>query len=110
MAAPVVGYDAIAVFEEEQHLRVPVIGRQRPTMAEHDRLSTAPVLIVDLDVFGIFLPDSNVWHWNPSFLYLCRFSLAALHNAISGSSPFKLRSQFMDMLDCSRPISRMMVS
>jgi hypothetical protein len=25
MAAPVVGYDAIAVFEEEQHLRVPVI-------------------------------------------------------------------------------------
>jgi hypothetical protein len=110
MAAPVVGYDAIAVFEEEQHLRVPVIGRQRPTMAEHDRLSTAPVLIVDLDVFGIFLPDSNVWHWNPSFLYLCRFSLAALHNAISGSSPFKLHSQFMDMLDCSRLISRMMVS
>jgi hypothetical protein len=27
MSAPVVGYDAIAVVEEEQHLRVPVIGR-----------------------------------------------------------------------------------
>ena len=26
MSAPVVGYDAIAVVEEEHHLRVPIIG------------------------------------------------------------------------------------
>jgi hypothetical protein len=26
------GYDAIAVLEEEQHLRVPIIGRQRPAV------------------------------------------------------------------------------
>jgi hypothetical protein len=26
MAAPIVGYDAIAVVEEEHHLRVPIIG------------------------------------------------------------------------------------
>src|SRR2546422_7080386 len=63
MAAPVVGYDAIAVLQEEQHLRVPVIGRQRPAMAEDDGLSAAPVLIIDLDAAGIFLADSNVWHW-----------------------------------------------
>src|SRR2546426_4293915 len=29
MTTPDVGYDAIAVLEEEQHLRVPIIGRQR---------------------------------------------------------------------------------
>src|SRR6267378_4454673 len=48
MSAPVVGYDAIAVLEEEQHLRVPIIGRQRPAVAKHDGLTLAPVLVVDL--------------------------------------------------------------
>src|SRR5271157_4555090 len=48
MSAPVVRYDAIAVIEEEQHLRVPIIGRQRPTVAKHDGLSFAPVLVVNL--------------------------------------------------------------
>src|SRR5258708_5013683 len=53
MPAPVVGYDAIAVLEEEQHLRVPIIGRQRPAVAEHDGLTLAPVLVEDLNaVFG----------------------------------------------------------
>ena len=49
MAAAVMGDDAIAVIEEEQHLRVPVIGRQRPAMAEHDGLTFAPVLVEDLN-------------------------------------------------------------
>jgi len=31
-------------------------------MAEDDGLSATPVLVVDLDVFGIFLPDRNKWH------------------------------------------------
>src|SRR5712692_3898709 len=53
VAASVMGDDAIAVFEEEQHLRVPIIGRQRPAMAEHDGLTLAPVLIENLNaVFG----------------------------------------------------------
>src|SRR5213592_4634342 len=53
VASSVMGDDAIAVFEEEQHLRVPVIGRQRPTMAEDDGLSFAPILVVNLrSVFG----------------------------------------------------------
>ena len=42
MAAPVVRYDAIAAVGEEQHLRVPIIGRQRPAVAEDDGLSLAP--------------------------------------------------------------------
>src|SRR6059036_517490 len=48
MAAPVVGYDAIAVLEEEQHLRVPIIGRQRPAVAENDWLAGAPVFEINL--------------------------------------------------------------
>ena len=53
MAAPVVGDDAIAAIQEEQHLRIPVIGRQRPAVAEHDGLPFAPVLVKDLNaVFG----------------------------------------------------------
>src|SRR2546428_8101207 len=53
MAAPVMGYDAIAVLEEGQHLSVPVIGRQRPAVAEHDGLTFAPILVEDLNaVFG----------------------------------------------------------
>ena len=53
MAASVVSDDAIAVLAEEQHLRVPIIGRQGPTMTEDNRLSFAPVFEVDFRaVFG----------------------------------------------------------
>lgn len=49
MAAPVMGDDPIAVVKEEQHLRIPVVRRQRPTVAEHDRLALAPVLVENLN-------------------------------------------------------------
>ncbi len=49
MATAVMRDHPIAVIEEEHHLRVPVVGRQRPAMAEHDGLTRAPVLVVDLD-------------------------------------------------------------
>ncbi len=53
VAAPVMGDDAIAVIEEEHHLRVPVIGAQRPAVAENNRLTRAPVLVKNLgSVFG----------------------------------------------------------
>ena len=49
---PAAGDHAIAMLQEEQHLRVPVVG-QRPAMAEHNRLTGTPVLVVDLNaVFG----------------------------------------------------------
>src|SRR5712691_10872085 len=63
MAAPVVGYDAIAVLEEEQHLRVPIIGRQRPAVAEHDGLTFAPVLVEDLNAV---LRRDSAHRWLPS--------------------------------------------
>ena len=49
VTATIVRDDPIALREEEQHLIVPVIGRQRPAMAEHDGLTFAPVLVEDLD-------------------------------------------------------------
>ncbi len=48
--------DAIPVFEEEQHLRVSVISRQRPAMAEDDGLSFAPIFIIDVDVSAVLFP------------------------------------------------------
>src|ERR1700722_9555729 len=53
VAAAVMSYDAIAVIQEEHHLCVPIISRQRPPMAEHDGLALSPVLVEDLNpVFG----------------------------------------------------------
>src|ERR1700681_1251933 len=64
MAAAVMGDDPIAVAQEEQHLRVPVIGRQRPAMAEYDGLASAPVLVVDFGaVFG-----GDGWHCSTPLL------------------------------------------
>src|SRR3954466_2091216 len=43
----VVGDDAVAVGEEEQQLRVPVVGAERPAVMEHQRLGIlrSPVLV-----------------------------------------------------------------
>ena len=45
VAAAVVRNHAIAATEKEQHLVVPVIGGQRPAMAERERLTLAPILV-----------------------------------------------------------------
>jgi hypothetical protein len=53
MAPAIMGDDAIAVSDEEQHLRVPIIGRHRPAVAEHDGLALPPIFVEDVDaVFG----------------------------------------------------------
>jgi len=53
VAAAVMGDDAEAVVQEEEHLRIPVVGRKRPAMAEDDGLSRTPVLVEYLGtVFG----------------------------------------------------------
>jgi hypothetical protein len=43
-----VGYDAIAVVEEEQHLRVPIIGREWPAMRENNGLTGSPIFVENL--------------------------------------------------------------
>ena len=55
VTAAIVGDDAETLVEEKEHLRVPVVGAQRPAVVEHDGLRTigAPVLVENLDaVFG----------------------------------------------------------
>src|SRR5260370_11232122 len=48
MAAAVMGDDAIAMMQEEQQLRVPIIGGQRPAVAGHERVARTPVPVEDL--------------------------------------------------------------
>ena len=53
MPAAVDANNAIAVLEEEQHLRIPVIGAQGPAVMEDNRLTVAPILVEYLGtVFG----------------------------------------------------------
>src|SRR6202035_3952329 len=62
MSAAISCNDAIAFTEEEKHLRVPVIRRQPPNMAEDDRLTCPPVFIIDVDVLSVFFSCGYVWH------------------------------------------------
>src|ERR1700736_2329353 len=48
MPPPVVRDDAIATLPEKQHLPVPVVRGQWPAMGKHDRLSFAPILVINL--------------------------------------------------------------
>ncbi|MNZ70055.1 hypothetical protein D3C78_883750 [compost metagenome] len=63
VATAVMGDATEAVVGEEQHLRFPTVGAQRPAMAEHDRLAGAPVLVVDLGAVA----GCDVAHLAPSF-------------------------------------------
>jgi hypothetical protein len=51
------GDNPIAMMQEEQHLVVPVVRAERPTVAEHYWLSFTPVLVVDLCT--VFRRDSG---------------------------------------------------
>src|SRR5580704_18395684 len=64
VAAAIVGNHAIALLEEEQHLVVPIIARQRPAVAEHDGLTLAPVLVIDFDAVLRF-DKTHVKHPSP---------------------------------------------
>ena len=69
MTAPFVGDDAIAVVEEEQHLSVPIIGRQRPAMAEDYGLSASPILLINL---GAFFGCDRWWYFSFQLVGRCR--------------------------------------
>ena len=63
MPAPVMRHHAIPMLQKEQHLRIPVIGRKRPAMAEHNRLPRPPVLVVNLNaVLRLNRRHSNLLH------------------------------------------------
>src|SRR5580693_6901912 len=50
--------DSIAAQAEKQHLSVPIVRSERPAMTEHNRLSRAPIFVVNLRT--IF--RRNRWH------------------------------------------------
>jgi hypothetical protein len=55
MAASVVSDNPVAFAEEEQHLVIPIVGRERPPMMKDDRLRVlgTPILVENFDaVFG----------------------------------------------------------
>src|SRR5271170_3852617 len=58
VAAPVVRDDSVAVLAEEQHLPVPVVRGERPSVTEHDGLTRAPIFVINLST--IFC--RNRWH------------------------------------------------
>src|SRR5216684_6200785 len=71
MSAPISCNDTIALADEEEHLRVPIIRRERPAVTEHNRLPTAPVFIIDIDVRSVFFSDGHVWHKRFPFSLSC---------------------------------------
>src|SRR6202166_1827797 len=54
---PIMGDHPKAVMQEEQHLVIPVVRTERPTMAENYRLSFTPVLVVNL--YTVFSRDGG---------------------------------------------------
>src|SRR5262249_42656714 len=48
VAAPIVGHSTEPVGGDVPHLVIPGVGGQRPSVAEHDGLPAAPVLVEDL--------------------------------------------------------------
>ena len=49
VAAPIVCDHTVAALEEEDHLRVPIVGRQWPPVREDDRLSAPPIFVEEAD-------------------------------------------------------------
>ncbi len=49
VAAPVMRDHAVALLDEVEHLRVPIVGAERPAVMEDNRLTGTPVFVEDLD-------------------------------------------------------------
>src|SRR5678816_3605749 len=62
MSAPISRNDAETFAKEKKHLRVPIIRRERPAVTEHNRLSAAPVFVIDVDISSVFFSNCDVWH------------------------------------------------
>src|SRR5580692_9034954 len=87
MSAPVVRDNAIALIEEEHHLIVPIIGRERPAVAKHDGLTFAPILVINFDsVFrgnrGHVMTSLGGWkfvggHYAPIERNFCKWAMTS---------------------------------
>ena len=63
MAAPIMGDDAVALFDEVEHLRIPVVSAQRPSVMKDDRLTGTPVIVKDSNISASFFANINIIHF-----------------------------------------------
>ena len=58
----IVGDDAVTRGQKRRGLLLPGSAAQRISVDKDNRLTRAVVLVVEIDVAGVFLPDSDLWH------------------------------------------------
>src|ERR1700747_3851914 len=81
---PVMRDDAIATLPKEQHLPVPVVRGQRPTVRENDRLTRSPILVINLR--AVF--RCNGGHFSSSPLLIsCEHHTASPATSPTGAGP-----------------------
>src|SRR5262245_58723816 len=68
MPATVMRNDSISVLREKQHLAVPRIRAQRPSVGERDHWARAPFLVIDCCA----VTSRDCRHWYPPSLSRCR--------------------------------------
>jgi hypothetical protein len=100
MAATVVGDATIAPGCQKEHLVVPCVCAQRPTVAEDHRLAAAPVFIIKIYVAGIFFTNIDVRHLKLSFLFCCFLQTDGGGGAPQRDSPLAF------LPACVRPLGR----
>src|SRR5262245_23046984 len=88
VAAAIMSDHAVALLDKKQHLRVPVIGRERPAVAEHDGLTFAPILVEDFN--AVFRRDET-------HVYLLKLTssvrMSVVESASGGRTFIRLRKQ-----------------
>src|SRR5690242_2277960 len=82
--AAVMSDHAVTFPEKEQHLRIPVIGRERPAMTKHDGLSFPPILIEDF---------SAILRFDETHVYLHEWTGAVRMSVIDRASGARIDSQ-----------------
>src|SRR5258706_8674363 len=59
--------DPMTRSKQGRGLLLPGSAAQRPTVDEYDGLTRAEVFVIEIDIAGIFLTNSNEWHWGFPF-------------------------------------------
>src|SRR6266849_2250735 len=93
---PVVSNHAIATLAEEQHLCVPIVGRERPAVTEDYWLALSPVLVVNLRT--IFRSDRRHEDSPYRFLEFYPFKLPGVAEPCSSKEPALCKSS--DLIQC----------
>src|SRR5206468_8473943 len=64
---PIMSDDAVSLLQEEEHLRIPVVGAKWPSMMEDDRLSVLRAPVLEVDFRAVLRSDRA--HGHCSFAY-----------------------------------------